>query len=146
MPVSDDSSLDRFEEAQRGTYESVLRELRAGKKSTHWMWFIFPQLRGLGRSETAHFYGIAGLDEAARYVSHPILGSRLVECTRAVMQHSGTPLTQIFGTPDDLKFVSCMTLFSLVPRAPAEFSMALQAFAGSQRDERTLQLLGSMRS
>jgi len=137
-----DESLARFVEAQSGVYESVLGELRDGEKHTHWMWFVFPQLRGLGRSAMAHRYGIADLDEARAYLRHPLLGARLAECTRAMLAHAGTPLGAILGFPDDLKFVSCMTLFDAAGGPRDLFERALQAFNGGTPDAETLRLLG----
>ena len=134
--------LSRFVEAQAGLYASALDELHDGEKRTHWMWFVFPQLRGLGRSATAQRYGIADLDEAHAYLRHPLLGTRLGECTRAVLAHAGTPLGAIFGFPDELKFVSCMTLFDAAGGSVDLFRRALQAFNGGNPDAGTLRLLG----
>jgi uncharacterized protein (DUF1810 family) len=133
--------LSRFVEAQAQVYEAALDELRDGEKRTHWMWFVFPQLRGLGRSSTAHRYGIAGLDEARAYLGHPVLGPRLAECTRAVLAHAGTPIGTILGFPDDLKFVSCMTLFDAAGGSKVLFERALQAFNDGVADAATLRLL-----
>jgi uncharacterized protein (DUF1810 family) len=134
--------LSRFVEAQDGVYESALRELREGAKRTHWMWFVFPQVRGLGRSAMAQRYGIAGLDEARAYLRDPLLGARLGECTRAMLAHAGTPLGAILGFPDDLKFISCMTLFAAAGGPKELFERALQAFNGGVPDVATLRLLG----
>src|SRR5690606_16550261 len=112
MPPADD--LERFVEAQNRVYDTVRAELAAGRKRTHWMWFIFPKLRGLGFSATAHYYGIASRAEAEAYARHPILGPRLRECTSLVLGVDGKTAHQIFGSPDDLKFRSCMTLFAAV--------------------------------
>jgi uncharacterized protein (DUF1810 family) len=135
-------ALARFVEAQAPIYESALGELRDGGKRMHWMWFVFPQLRGLGRSETAWRYGIADLDEARAYLRHPVLGPRLSECTQAMLAHAGTSLGAILGFPDDLKFVSCMTLFDAAGGDKALFERALQAFNGGAADAETLRLLG----
>lgn len=132
-------ALTRFTEAQRDSYVEALAELRAGRKRSHWMWFIFPQLRGLGHSETAHFYGIADLAEAAAYLDHPVLGPRLIECTQAVLALENVTLQELLGHPDDLKFVSSMTLFSLVPEAPDVFGLALARFNQGRSDPCTLQ-------
>jgi uncharacterized protein (DUF1810 family) len=134
--------LSRFVEAQAPVYASALRELRVGRKRTHWMWFVFPQLRGLGRSDMARRYGIADLDEARAYLRHPLLGARLAECTQAMLAHAGTPLGAILGFPDDLKFVSCMTLFDAAGGPKALFERALQAFDDANPDLATLRLLG----
>jgi uncharacterized protein (DUF1810 family) len=106
--------LKRFLTAQLGEYAFIMNELQAGKKETHWMWYVFPQLKGLGKSKTAVFYAIKDLDEAKAYINHPVLGSRLMECTRIVLTHEDKTLHEIFGFPDDLKFGSCMELFSQV--------------------------------
>src|SRR3954463_10902527 len=111
--TEDPFELRRFVEAQNPIYQRVCQELSRGRKETHWMWFIFPQLRGLGHSAMAHRYGIASQAEAEAYLRHPMLGPRLRECTRLVNEVEGRTIHQIFGSPDDLKFRSCMTLFSL---------------------------------
>ncbi|MBS9722218.1 DUF1810 domain-containing protein [Tianweitania sp. BSSL-BM11] len=136
------SDLSRFELAQSNAYESALAELRAGRKRSHWMWFVFPQLRGLGRSSMADFYGLAGLNEARAYLAHPLLGTRLKDATSAVLTHSDLSAHTIFGTPDDLKFHSSMTLFALAA-ADGEpiFNEALDAFFSGAQDEGTLRLL-----
>jgi uncharacterized protein (DUF1810 family) len=134
--------LSRFVDAQSAVYETALGELHDGEKRTHWMWFVFPQLRGLGRSEMARRYGIADLDEARAYLRHPLLGPRLAECTRAVLAHAGTPLSAILGFPDDLKFVSCMTLFDAAGGDKTLFERALRAFNEGGPDAGTLRLLG----
>jgi uncharacterized protein (DUF1810 family) len=142
MTAADPLNLERFVTAQAPVFETVLAELRAGRKRSHWMWFIFPQLAGLGRSSTARFYGISSIDEARAYLAHPVLGPRLELCTRTVIASESPSLHAIFGTPDDLKFRSCMTLFSLSPDDPDNpFSQALDRWCG-QPDEQTLALLG----
>lgn len=140
---ADPSSLDRFVEAQAGTYETALGELRAGRKRSHWMWFVFPQLRGLGRSSTAEFYGIASLTEAERYLDHPVLGPRLVACTEAVLAIENRSLREIFGFPDDLKFHSAVTLFAraAAPEGGGIFREALRRFWTGRDDPGTLALL-----
>lgn len=127
MP-QDPDSLDRFVDAQMGTYDAALSELIRGRKQSHWMWFIFPQLRGLGRSAMSHHYGIADLDEARRYLAHPVLGPRLVRVAQAVLDHEGTPAEAIFGTVDAGKLRSSATLFAAVPGAPDVFDRILQGF------------------
>ena len=139
--MSPDDSLERFVTAQAGVWERALAELRAGEKTTHWMWFIFPQLRGLGHSERAHFFGIVSLDEAREYLAHPILGSRLRECTAAVMSHTGLTLTDIFGGIDAAKFRSCMTLFGRAAEDPSLFQSAIDRHCDGQPDPMTLDLL-----
>ncbi|WP_237214156.1 DUF1810 domain-containing protein [Falsiroseomonas oryziterrae] len=139
MPDSFD--LDRFLRAQEPLIGQVRAELAAGRKRSHWMWFVFPQLRGLGRSEMAHYYGISGLPEARAYASHPVLGPRLAECTRLVLGVEGRTAREILGSPDDLKFRSCMTLFArAAPEQPA-FREALDRFFGGEPDAATLTLL-----
>src|SRR5262245_9563039 len=112
MASSDPHKLQRFVDAQNSIYEQVCAELRAGRKSRHCMWFIFPQIAGLGFSETSRFYAIQSIDEAVAYLQHPVLGPRLMECTRLVAQLRGLSIHEILGSPDDLKFRSCMTLFA----------------------------------
>jgi uncharacterized protein (DUF1810 family) len=136
------TDLERFVDAQVGIYEQALAELRAGRKRSHWMWFVFPQLRGLGRSSTSLRYGIESLEEAAGYLAHPVLGPRLLECTAAVLAVEGRSLHEIFGTPDDLKFCSSMTLFHRADPTQAPFRTALDDLCGGREDRRTLGLLG----
>jgi uncharacterized protein (DUF1810 family) len=121
-------TLQRFLDAQAPVIDTALAELRAGRKRSHWMWFVFPQLAALGRSATAKFYGIESLAEARRYVAHPVLGARLVACTEAVLAHAGLGAHAIFGSPDDLKFRSCMTLFGRAAPEQQIFRRALNAF------------------
>lgn len=110
--MEDAHDLDRFVRAQEGTIAAALAELRAGRKRTHWMWFVFPQLRGLGHSQTAQHYGIASLAEARAYLAHPVLGPRLVECAEALLAVQARSAHEILGSPDDLKLRSSMTLFA----------------------------------
>jgi uncharacterized protein (DUF1810 family) len=132
--------LERFVQAQEPIFEQVLSELQAGTKMSHWMWFIFPQVRGLGMSPTSMEYAISGLDEARAYLQHPVLGPRLKECTRLVLLVKDRPAAKIFGSPDDLKFRSCMTLFSQV--LPNDvFSKALQKYFQGLPDCLTLDRL-----
>jgi uncharacterized protein (DUF1810 family) len=133
--------LARFLEAQAGVYDQVVDELRSGQKRSHWIWFIFPQLAGLGRSETSAYYAIRSLDEARAYLRHPILGPRLLECTALVNRLEGRSAAEIFGWPDDVKFRSSMTLFELAAGAPSEFTTALQAYFAGERDARTIELV-----
>ena len=133
--------LQRFVEAQDPVYASVRAELTAGRKRSHWMWFVFPQLRGLGHSETARYYGLACRQEATDYWRHPVLGPRLRDCTALVLAARGQSARDIFGTPDDLKLRSCMTLFAAVAPDEPLFAQVLVHFFGGQPDERTLALL-----
>ncbi|QZZ37449.1 DUF1810 domain-containing protein [Nitratireductor kimnyeongensis] len=141
--MRDPFNLQRFTEAQEGVFETALRELRSGRKQTHWMWFVFPQLRGLGRSRNATYYGISSLEEARAYLKHPVLGPRLQEATTVVLKASGQSLAAILGRPDDQKFRSCMTLFALVSRKGEDlFSSALARWCGGTMDDATLRLAG----
>ena len=133
--------VERFVEAQTGVYEGVLRELRAGRKTGHWIWFIFPQLAGLGRSETSRFYGIASLDEARAYLDHPVLGPRLRECVDAVVATSGATADQIFGSLDAMKVRSSMTLFHRAAPDDPLFVEVLERFYGGVADAATDSLL-----
>ena len=133
--------LPRFVEAQDQVYESVCNELALGEKTSHWMWFIFPQLKGLGRSPIAKHYGLESGAEALAYWQHPVLGPRLLACTQLVMAQQNTTAHDIFGSPDDLKFKSCMTLFAQVAPDEPLFKQALKRFFGGIPDESTLQLL-----
>lgn len=139
----DPTFAERFLDAQADIYEQALAELRAGRKRSHWMWFVFPQLGGLGSSATAHFYAIKDLDEAAAYLAHPVLGLRLVECTHAVNALQDRSAQQIFGSPDDLKFRSSITLFERAAGPGSVFSTALDKYYDGERDSRTLALLVS---
>ncbi len=132
--MADPFRLQRFVDAQAPVYDRVLEELRRGEKRSHWMWFIFPQLRGLGRSAIAEEFAIASREEAEAYFRHPVLGPRLVECTRLVNAIEGRSVAQIFGYPDDLKFRSSMTLFA--PYHP-EFRAALDKYFAGESDPLT---------
>ena len=134
--------LERFVDAQAAVYDQVRSELSAGRKSSHWMWFIFPQLRGLGRSGMAQLYGIADLAEAKALLDHPVLGPRLIECARLVLAVHGRTVQQIFGSPDDLKLRSCMTLFELAAPEEPVFGEVLDCYYGGVRDQATLDLVG----
>ena len=139
------SDLARFVTAQDQTYDQVVQELTKGAKQSHWMWFIFPQIIGLGRSPTAQRYAITDLEQAKRYLADPVLGARLRQCVQLVLAHSGKSAEEIFGYPDGLKFRSCLTLFA---RAAAEgsdrlvFIKALDQFYDGEPDPRTLEILG----
>ncbi|MCV3765762.1 DUF1810 domain-containing protein [Rhizobium sp. TRM95796] len=134
--------LDRFVEAQSSSWPRALDELRAGRKQSHWMWFVFPQLAGLGMSPTAQLYALVSVEEAKAYLRHPMLGPRLIEATKATLAHSDKSLHEIFGAPDDMKFRSSMTLFELAAGDSGSlFSRALDELCGGQRDDRTLALL-----
>jgi uncharacterized protein (DUF1810 family) len=142
MRADDPFDLERFVTAQAPIYEAALGELRAGRKRSHWMWFVFPQLRGLGLSATAEFYGLASLEEARAYLAHPVLGPRLKLCTQAVLAIERGRLDAIFGAPDDMKFHSSMTLFARAAGdAESPFPEALERYCEGRLDERTLALL-----
>jgi uncharacterized protein (DUF1810 family) len=134
--------LERFVAAQQGAYEGALRELRAGRKTGHWIWFIFPQLAGLGRSHMSQFYGIESLGEAEAYLGHPVLGSRLRECVSAVLTTSGASAEAIFGSLDAMKVRSSMTLFHRAEPDEPLFVEVLERFFGGVADEATDALLG----
>jgi uncharacterized protein (DUF1810 family) len=134
--------LERFISAQDRVYSTVVGELRSGMKASHWMWFIFPQIDGLGSSPTARHYAIRSLDEARAYLAHPILGSRLIECTELVNTVEGKSLHEIFGSPDDRKFHSSVTLFSLIEPRESVFERALAKYFSGELDERTITILG----
>jgi uncharacterized protein (DUF1810 family) len=139
--MNDPFDLARFVEAQQRDYQQALDELRTGAKRSHWIWYVFPQLRGLGRSEMAEHYGISGLDEARAYLAHPLLGPRLEDCVRALLLHRARSARQIMGSPDDLKLRSSMTLFQAAAPQQALFAEVLQAFYDGEQDAATLQRL-----
>lgn len=139
--MNDPFDLARFVEAQQRDYQQALDELRAGAKRSHWIWYVFPQLRGLGRSEMAERYGISGIDEARAYLAHPLPGAHLEDSVRALLSHRGRSVRQIMGSPDDLKLRSSMTLFhAAAPQQPL-FAEVLQAFYDGEQDAATLQRL-----
>ena len=134
--------LDRFVAAQQPIFPQVLGELRRGRKESHWMWFVFPQLAGLGRSSMARRFAIQGLDEARAYLAHPLLGGRLEECTRLALMHPDRSAEEVFGAVDALKFRSSMTLFEAAASSPGVFGEALAARFGGRRDDLTLERIG----
>ncbi len=135
--------LNRFLLSQADDYEQALSEIKSGRKLTHWMWYIFPQIDGLGFSSTAKHYAIKSLDEARAYLAHPILGPRLLACAEAAVSVEGRTAREIFGTPDDLKLRSCATLFACISPAGSVFHRLLEKFYQGKRDDKTLQLLGT---
>lgn len=139
--MSGSFDLQRFAEAQEPVYAQVCAELRAGQKQSHWMWFVFPQLRGLGHSAMAERFAISGMEEARLYLTHPVLGARLRECVRQVLEIRGKSVEEIFGYPDHLKFRSSMTLFAQAAPEEDIFRRALERFFGGEADEKTLALL-----
>lgn len=138
-------NLGRFENAQRRVYETALLEIRAGRKRTHWMWFVFPQVIGLGLSETSVFYAIDSIEEAQAYLAHPILGARLGEATKAMNANADDTPSSILGATDAAKFRSSMTLFNLIDPDQDCFRHALDKFFGGQVDEETVRRVGSWR-
>ncbi|MGN6648093.1 MAG: DUF1810 domain-containing protein [Cytophaga sp.] len=134
-------TLSRFLDAQEGVYEQALAEVRRGRKTSHWMWFIFPQLQGLGQSETARFYAIRDREEAERYLAHPVLGRRIIEISQALLQLPPMPAVEIFGAVDTLKLHSSMTLFSLLENPHPVFQQVLDVFFDGNTDRKTERLL-----
>ena len=143
MEDRDPHRLNRFVRAQQGVYEEALAEIRAGDKRSHWMWFVFPQLAGLGSSPTAREYAIRSLDEARAYLQHPLLGPRLQECAEAALGVRGLSAHDIFGSPDDMKLRSSATLFAQVSPQASVFHRLLERFFNGRADEKTLQLLSA---
>lgn len=141
--TDDPFNLQRFVEAQDSVYERVLAELKAGRKSSHWMWFVFPQIEGLGSSAMAQRYAISGRAEAEAYSAHPILGVRLRDCTQLVLNIEGRTATEVLGSPDDLKFRSCMTLFVHCAPDSALYHAALDKYYGGESDPVTEERLGA---
>jgi uncharacterized protein (DUF1810 family) len=137
----DTFDLERFVRAQEDTFQDALSELKTGRKRTHWMWFIFPQFKGLGYSSTSIRYSIKSLDEAKAYLRHPVLGPRLMECAEAVLAIEGKSASEIFGYPDDMKLKSSMTLFEQAGGEDSLFSRILEKYFRGERDARTLNLL-----
>lgn len=139
--MTTNTELIRFLEAQNQVYLKALSELKKGKKDTHWMWYIFPQLKGLGSSEMAQYFGMKDWNEATAYLQHPVLGRHLIEISSVVLQLEGKTVTEIFGTPDDLKVHSCMTLFANVENTDPVFAKVLVKYFNGLQDEATLLLL-----
>ncbi len=137
----DPFNLERFLDAQAGSYQTALAELRAGRKRSHWMWFVFPQLRGLGHSDRAHFFGIGSLDEAMAFLADPILGKRLLECVAALVKLPGMSAGEILGSVDALKLRSSLTLFRIAAPGETLFQSALEQYFDGQLDPQTIELL-----
>ena len=144
--MSDPFDLERFVQAQDPVLAQVRRELGEGRKRSHWMWFVFPQLRGLGHSAMAQHYGLGGIEQARAYLAHPVLGPRLLDCTALVNRVEGRSAHDIFGSPDDVKFRSSMTLFAAARPEEAAFREALERYFDGRPDPRTLELLGGTRT
>ena len=145
--MSNENDLQRFVDAQEPRISDAMAELRAGRKRTHWMWFVFPQLRGLGHSQMAWHFGIASRDEALAYLGHPVLGPRLRDCVELVLSVRGRTAHEIFGSPDDLKLLLCLTLFAEVEQGKGNgvFDRAIRQYYGGQPDQATLELLAKAR-
>ena len=137
--------LSRFIEAQDNIYDRALAELNSGRKRTHWMWFVFPQIEGLGYSSTTRYYSIKSLEEARQYLDHPVLGKRLRECAEAILALEGLSASRIFGYPDDLKLKSSMTLFACMAQGSSVFSRVLDKYFQGKQDERTVALLDRLK-
>jgi uncharacterized protein (DUF1810 family) len=133
--------LARFLEAQNQTYLKALEEIKSGRKTSHWMWYVFPQLKGLGKSDMAEFYGIENLKEAEDYLAHPVLGKHLIDISEALLKIEGQTANEIFGSPDDLKLRSCMTLFANTDNSNTVFNAVLEKYFDGIPDERTLAVL-----
>jgi len=140
--TDDPHNLSRFVQAQEDDYEQALAEIRSGRKRSHWMWYIFPQIDGSGFSSTSRRYSIKSLAEAEAYLSHPVLGPRLVECALAALRVEGRSAYEIFGSPDEMKLRSCATLFACVARAGSVFHRLIYKYYSGRRDGKTLRLLG----
>lgn len=139
--MSKETSLQRFIEAQDRDYSTALSEVKNGRKQSHWMWYIFPQIQGLGYSTTSKFYGIKDLDEATAFLQHPVLGSRLIIICNELLKQTTNDAHKIFGSPDDLKLKSSMTLFASVADADSVFQLVLEKFFHATKDQKTLQII-----
>ena len=145
-PSNDPFDLSRFVEAQADSYDQALAEIRQGRKRSHWMWYVFPQIDGLGFSAMSRRYSIKSAAEAAAYLNHPVLGKRLVACCEAALDVEGRSVREIFGSPDDMKLRSCATLFENVAPPGSVFGRLIEKYFGAGRDDATLRLLASSRS
>ena len=141
MAETDPHHVQRFLAAQAEDYECALSELERGRKESHWIWYIFPQVAGLGRSSMAEEYAIGSRDEAVAYLNHPVLGARLQQCCEALLKHEGKRIQGIMGFPDDLKLRSSMTLFALISKSDSAFRKVLNAFYSGQMDDKTVAFL-----
>jgi uncharacterized protein (DUF1810 family) len=133
--------FERFITAQQNDYPLALSEIKSGRKRSHWMWYIFPQLDGLGLTETSRYYALQNIDDAARYLAHPVLGARLIEISQELLSLEGKSANAVFGTPDELKLKSSMTLFALVPNTDKIFEQVLKKYYNGTKDSKTLLLL-----
>ncbi len=138
---NDPFDLNRFLTAQERVYRTALAELKNGRKRSHWLWYVFPQIDGLAKSATSKRYAIKSIEEARQYLNHPVLGARLAECAEAVLAVEGRSISEIMGYPDDLKLKSSMTLFASLPETPATFDRLLDKYFQGERDVNTLNIL-----
>ncbi|BFM45096.1 DUF1810 domain-containing protein [Flavobacterium johnsoniae] len=141
--MNTEDGIERFIRAQQDAYPRALEEIRSGRKQSHWMWFVFPQIRGLGFTDYNVYFGLKDLDEAREYLNDPVLGKRLVEISQAVLGLNGKTALEIFGKPDQRKLRSCMTLFSRIADADPVFGKVLQKYYGGILDEKTISILGT---
>ena len=137
--------MQRFIDAQQSSFETALSEIKRGRKQTHWMWYIFPQIQGLGFSETSKFYAIKDLDEAKEYLNHPVLGARLIQICHALLEGEEKNANKIFGSPDDLKLKSSMSLFASIENTNPVFQQVLNKFFQGKKDERTIRIIESQK-
>lgn len=140
--MAKENDLKRFIDAQEKDYLTALSELKNGRKQSHWMWYIFPQIQGLGISETSNFYAVRDIDEAAAYLSHPVLGERLIRISKELLALKNNDANKIFGSPDDLKLRSSMTLFASLPGTNPVFRLVLDKFFNGVEDNKTLKIIG----
>ncbi len=140
--MSKEYNIERFIDAQQRDYATALSEIKNGRKRSHWMWYIFPQIQGLGFSETSRYYGIKNIEEAEAYLMNPVLGKRLIEISQELLTLADTNANKIFGSPDDMKLKSSMTLFASVPNSNPVFQQVLDKYFRGAKDEKTLQLIG----
>ncbi|RYE27116.1 MAG: DUF1810 domain-containing protein [Sphingobacteriaceae bacterium] len=136
------TNLQRFLDAQKSSYQTALSEIKNGKKRSHWMWYVFPQIQGLGFSETSKFYAIKDVSEAEAYLQHPVLGARLIEISTVAAQLPANNATQVFGSPDDMKLKSSITLFAALDQTDPVFQQVLDKFFGGKNDAQTLSIIG----
>lgn len=141
-----EDGIERFVSAQQNVFQTALEEIKNGKKESHWMWYIFPQIRGLGFTDYNVYYGIKNLNEAEQYLNDPILGNRLIEISEAVFRQQGKTALEIFGKPDERKFRSCMTLFSQIPNANPIFQKVLEKYYKGLNDEKTISMLSEQKN
>lgn len=144
--MNPEDGIERYLSAQENVYDQALDEIKKGKKKSHWMWFVFPQIRGLGFTEYNVYYGLKDLQEAGAYLDHPVLGKRLIEISQAVLRQYGKTALEIFGRPDEKKLKSCMTLFSLLPNTADCFKQVLEKYYNGEKDQNTLQILKEQNS